>query len=618
MLVRIKDRIFPWSIPGATILTLAIVGAILQSTTCIYIMIGVICIAAILVAFNKLEERYYPYLVFGIGLALLYQTTLMSPGLVGTDVHYEYYFAWQAQTQGWDISIPHSYNSAFGTVFVAPQLANLLHIDVLWIFKVLYPLLFAFVPLLLYYIYKGQFGAKVAFLSAFFFVIIPTYILEMVGIPRQQLAELMFTICAFLIITSKLRLGIKVPLIVLCAGLGIAFHYTMGPIILLSLAGCALVLLFFKRRTFPVRYMCIILVLITAIGVGYYSSVASGSPLRLIAQATSSQISKIEQMLPGDPTDVTTPTTPLTPTTPPMDEPDVDEPKDRDEKEQQIPDTATMSGMDPFVRVALGLDFFEASLTGKAFRVFQYLTQICIILGIIQLIRRRRMYSPEYLAFITTSIVLLLACVVIPRFASVINTTRMYHIILIFLAPAIILGGQLIFRNVRVLAVALLIPYFLFTSGVVFEAAQVKDISVIDTPYSYSLSHQRVPVTIVSTRNDIAVRDWAVRNDIVPIYLDIGGLLLFSERISYTRWKTDYDYLYRRRGELAGAHIYLCEQNTRTQTLVFKPIAEGIRVKSGMRQAYSFEDLGITKAISNGTILYRRGDAMIVKMGSEE
>ena len=156
----------------------------------------------------------------------------MSSGLVGTDLHTEYYYFWLSAENGWDSSIPHNYNAAIGVVLLAPLIANILHIDGVWVFKAIYPFLFAFVPILLYCIFKKQFGEKIAFLSVFFFIIVPTWSLEMIGLQKQMLGELMFALCAFIIIVSSRRLRIKIPLLITCAILGMLFHYVMGAIIL--------------------------------------------------------------------------------------------------------------------------------------------------------------------------------------------------------------------------------------------------------------------------------------------------------------------------------------------------------------------------------------------------
>ena len=72
-----------YALPGLGIIALGIAGALLQNIYILYGLIFTICGVVILVTFGKLGKEYYPYLLFGIGLALLYQTTLMGPSVVG-------------------------------------------------------------------------------------------------------------------------------------------------------------------------------------------------------------------------------------------------------------------------------------------------------------------------------------------------------------------------------------------------------------------------------------------------------------------------------------------------------------------------------------------------------
>ena len=127
---------------SATILTLAILGARLESNVLLYTMLAMIIVSLLLVVFDRIPEKQYPVLIFFMGLGLIYQLTLMSNYLVGTDIHYEYYFAVQTYNSGgWDSTIPHSYNSATAISVFLPAMAKLLGIPLVWAFKVIPPLL---------------------------------------------------------------------------------------------------------------------------------------------------------------------------------------------------------------------------------------------------------------------------------------------------------------------------------------------------------------------------------------------------------------------------------------------------------------------------------------------
>jgi len=580
------------------ILGLSIASARLQNTWLLYIMIGLICAFAGLIAFDKVNKKVYPLAIFTIGLALLYQTTLIGPGLVGADIHGEYYFYFKA-LNGWDTSIPVSYNTPIGTTLIAPFLTNVFHIPGYWIYKAIFPLLFAFVPLLLYFVFKKEFGPKTAFLAALFFIIVPTWSMEMIGLPRQMLGELMLALCLFLILVSKWRLKIRIPLLVAIGTLGAMFHYVMGPAILFYLGLGCLFLVFFKRRVFPVKWLSLVVVLLLISGVAYYGSVAQGKALTAITGVSSGYITQALSWT-GEK------------------EMEVEEKAEVDEKteEAEKPESATgfLASTSPLIRTAWGLDFMDANTWGKAFRIFQYLTQLSIVAGFVYLIKERKRYSAEYLSLCGASTLLLGACMFIPQFAAVINATRYYHIMLFLMAPVFVLGGLAIFRKPQVLVLCLLIPYFIFTSGIIFEVSRQEDISGVNIPYSIPLSYQRIDITEIPTANDIAVRDWAVSQNLGHMLTDIHGRLLFIEKV-FLDWEVEEPALQlklRNNTFKQGDYIFLSERNNKTKTVTFKPAKSG--TTSGMRISPSFAELGLDKVIENSTVIYRQGDAVILEI----
>jgi len=607
-----KGYLIPLGLVG-----LATLGARTQNIYVLYGLILAICIVAALAVWEKIDERFYPAILFGIGLSLLYQTTLMSNGLVGTDIHIEYYFYQLAQKNGWDFALPCSYNACIGVVLIAPFLSNLFHVDGIWVFKAIYPLLFAFVSPLLYSIYKKQFGNKVAFLGVFFLIIVPTWSLELVGLPRQMLGEIMLVLIAWLVTVSIWRVWIKTVLIGVCAMLGILFHYVMGPIILIYLGISTVALLFFKARTFPVKWLMLVLVVITAAGIGWSGWVASGLPLsqyKVVAEVQLNTLMPREVMPP-------VPIPEVTPAPSTRDLPGFlsDLPPAWIESEKKN----IFERQEPVIRTAFGLDFGGASLLGKIFRILQFATQLLLVAGCGILLVKRKKYSPEYLSWAFAAVTLAGACILIPRFANVINATRFYHLILLIAAPTLILGGQLIFRNLKILTVALLIPYFIFTSGVVFEISKTNDVATTNIPYSIVLSHERVSVAAVFTENDITVRDWAITSKIEPIFTDIDGMLLFSEYTQYGSWhfiSEDYSliadgcaYLPETAERLpAKGYIFLREWNTQHCLVTFKPDWFNWHDTTlGLRQSFPLSALGLGELLNKSKVVYRKGDAVV-------
>jgi len=629
-LMRIWDwgikRFIPYAIPGVIITALAKVGAILQNNIFIFAMIGGICVIIALVAFDKLKEPYYPHLVAAIGFALLLQTTMYGSGLVGSDIHTEYYFYSQA-LNGWDFTNPHPYNSAIGSTIIAPFLTNVFHIPGYWIFKFIFPLLFAFVPFLLYFVFKKEFGAKTAFFSALFFVIVPTWSMELTGIPRQMLGELMLALCLFLVIVSKWSLKIRIPLLIILGILGAMFHYVMGPIIFGYLGVGGIVLLFYKRRVFPVKWIGLVAGIILLCGGTYYGTVCQGMPLLCMTTGSKIVQALVINMLPEsvgiDNPELDIPDYPFEkPDYPFVDERQIDESDDvtvdsgipGQEPIVVVENQGGISFFDrlgPLIRLAWGADFSESSLWGKVFRGFQYLTQLAIVVGFALLIKNGKKYSAEYLSFCIVAGGLLIVCLVIPQFATLINATRFYHLTLFLLAPLFVIGGKFIFRNFKVLTVCLVIPYFLFASGFVFEVTQQPDIVQVGMPYSVSLSNHRVDIAGVFTTNDVAVRDWALDNGLgEEIYTDTHTQLLLWEK-HYTFWRDIKEALATGNFEY-GKYIFLSERNNRDRTLTLRPPSGGS--STGRRVSYSYEELGIDTLFEAGRIVYQQGDACLLEV----
>ena len=164
----------------------------------LFIQIGIIfiCVIIVLAAFCKIiTPEVYPLALYVISLCLLYQTTLMSPYLIGTDIYTEYAVYHQVASAGiWDPSLTSivnpNVNSCLSIAMLAPTYSLLGNISGIWVFKAVYPLIFSFLPLVLYRIFRIQLGYKSAFLSVIFFMLLPTFSLEMISLCRQQIAEL--------------------------------------------------------------------------------------------------------------------------------------------------------------------------------------------------------------------------------------------------------------------------------------------------------------------------------------------------------------------------------------------------------------------------------------------
>jgi uncharacterized membrane protein len=639
-------------LPAVLLLVLLLLLAILGATLVdafqnnILLIILILAIAAVvgLAAFGKfIQPQVYPLAVFIISICLLYQTTLMSPYLVGSDIYTEYHFyRIVAYTGFWDASIPDPVNSCLSITILAPVYSLLLNVDGIWMFKAIYPLIFALMPLILFHVFSQQMSQKKAFLSVFFFVAVPTFSLEMIALCRQQVAELFFALIILLLVDRKLNLGPKLTLAAIFAASIVVSHYSLGFIGFIYM-GLFLPVVFiiksdiFRKawgwltaklgglpesltsaRALPAKVLIAVVAIYFVVGSAWYGIVASGINLKVI------------RGLAGTYTDITTtslgqlvpqPTQPAQPTQPIA--------------------FLDFGHRDALVQTALGLDFSQASPQGKVFRVLQYITELFLIAGCIRLIFRPKglRFTAEYIALSTTSVLIILACIFLPGFAEALNTTRMYHIALIMLAPFCILGGEAIWlgisslwhrigRKVReasainaednqgylkFVATALLIPYFLFTSGFIYEATGQDVTDRIDTPYSIALSSYRVNLTSIFYWQDGAAARWLTQraDTDTKVYVDMhSGSLL---------WLYDFPgnliALPQDASKIAeDDYMFLTTWNINKKEATF-----AISPGPGLRHNVSFNRIpGLSTAIEGKNKIYDNGGAQILVSDNQE
>lgn len=501
-------------------LPLAVIGAVLENYIVLLVMVVSICLVIVFIAFDRIRESTYPLAVYSVGLALLFQMTLFSDGLIGTDIHLEYYLAQLSEANRWDQSLPYAQNSAMGVTIAIPFIAKTFNVDAIWLFKVLVPALFAFVPLILYRVFREWVTPKQAFLSSMFFVAVPTYFLELPGIAKEQLAEVFFALAMLVILVAPFRLRARLPLIILVSVLAVVNHYSTGILVVYFLAGGFLVQAILRiRGRYPLWAMGLTAIIVAGCALGYYGTVGGGAPLK---GATA--------FLPTGDNPIFVDT------------------------DYEI-DTSYLAKHEPLMRTAIGLDFMDVSPQGKAFRVCQYATQVFLVVGAFLFWRRKR----SFYIFAPGAVGLLALCLFWPGFSAILNATRFYHIALFALAPAFVLGGILLLRSERVLVLVVLVPYFLFTTGFIFEVTGHDTIDQVDIPYAVALSNHRLDLGGSITDSDRMVRDYIVENNIRPVFADFYGYLLLQERVGFdsgiVTLNRDLETL------PSGSYVFLRERN---------------------------------------------------------
>jgi len=201
------------------------------------IFILLIAIVSVIIIFTDyISERYYALAVFVFAVTLLYHSSLISLYVWGWDIQAEYYLSNLVIQNGlWDPTVINSLNGMLSLVMLSPIYSIILDMGLDGIFKIIYPLLFAFVPLGLYEIFRIQINEKIAFLSCFFFISVITFYTEMLQLARQEIAEIFFVLIILSLIDRNIDHTLKTVFFIIFSSSLIVSHYGLSYLFLLIL-----------------------------------------------------------------------------------------------------------------------------------------------------------------------------------------------------------------------------------------------------------------------------------------------------------------------------------------------------------------------------------------------
>jgi uncharacterized membrane protein len=196
-----------------------------------------LCIVVLLIAFDKfIPSKLYPLAVFVIALSLLFQQTLISTWLTGWDIQLEWSVANSVLNTGvWNPNLLTLYDAMLSLVALAPIYSLISSLNLVWVFKLVYPVIFALAPVGLYQIFRRQLSDKIAFLSCFFFMSILTFYTEMTALGRQEVAELFFVLFILLLVSKEMKKPIQTALFIVFGLSLVVSHYALTYILILFL-----------------------------------------------------------------------------------------------------------------------------------------------------------------------------------------------------------------------------------------------------------------------------------------------------------------------------------------------------------------------------------------------
>lgn len=412
----------------------------------IFFVVGSVAFAGAVRVSPANRDRFFIILIGAVSMSLLLSATLVSDNLAGYDIHEEFYMYQQVSRAGvWQSESPFLYNTSL-SITILPLIVSLVSsFGGVPLFKLMFPLLFSCVPLVLYKTYRKSMTAETAFLAVLFFMSYPTFYEEMIQLSRQETGEFMVVLVLWLILSRKLaqtRSG-ALTIVVLTAGVVVS-HYSLA-YIYLFLLGFLVVSDRFSRRVLP-RDMVTILFFSLVLVLSWYAFVAGQTALTSLASVFSSVANGLWNEF-------------LSPTSRPL-----------------------------VIFEATGLSQTTPGILHQVNRAIQLFAQFCLTIGFLAFLRKPSKSATERTMFplMTVGVAMLGCAIVLPFFGAALTISRIYQIALLFIAPCFPYGVELLYSAVwrifsmarhggvhvgipssqsRVMAASILIIYFLFSSG---------------------------------------------------------------------------------------------------------------------------------------------------------
>jgi uncharacterized membrane protein len=526
---------------------LSIVGTYFANVTgnTSILLLTLVAILAVFVvaAFSKrlANSKLYLIIVFVIAISLLFQYSLTSNYIQGPDIKTEINLATLTQSQGFWNSTASFTNLQFGkldnmlSVTILPTIfSNIFGMDITWIFKIVYPLLFALVPVALYVLFRGKFGATMAFLSVFLLMSQNTFYTEMLALARQMIGELFLVLLFFVLFSKTLRpRNAKILFGIFSFGV-IVSHYSIAIL-------CAFLLLLiwllgpqFTKK--PIMHLSLSMVAVFfAFMFSWYTFISSSAVYTSIITQLSTVLNGLGSFF---------------------------NPASRG--------TTVLEG--------LGLTAAPSTLSSVS-RGIAYATEFFIIIGFFVLLLqlRKKDFDSDYFIPCLGCITILVMCILLPNFADTFNMTRFYHTLLLFVAPLFVIGCVELFRFAGklfgvaakrkteiyslILMVLVLGAYFLFQTNLIYEVA--------DSPnFTLPLSRYQLGSALYSqfdyiTGPQVSGAEWLTQNTNESNLVVYADSTMYYTLVSYGEiYVSHIVFLSNTQSLQQGQFMYLGELNT--------------------------------------------------------
>ena len=467
---------------------LAVLGAVMENELKTnLIALAVLVFVALLVGRvsigRPIARELYPASLFSISLALLYSASLISNHVVEWgDLSFEFWTVNSVVSHSsWNPITGGALGGVLSLTILAPTISLVSGLDPTWTFKLVFPLILSLVPVGVYELGVGFAAPKIAFFSSFFFIAFFSFYTDMLGLNRQVVAELFLVLLVLALMNRGMNRICSAIFGILFSSSLVVSHYALSYIVMIALVTSTLLLVIWKiipfRGSGPRRNLRRVggnspkalrsdrmlvpwfVVSFAVVTVGWYIYVSGGASFAGVLRIA-----------------------------------------------DQIRTSILADFLDPSNTQGLAIILSESKTPlSYLYKAIHLGSQGLIVVGMAAASMRRGGINVgrEYLFLSVSFLAMDGAGIVVPFFASAINTTRLFSITLIFLAPFGIVGGVIVSKAlVRVVRAGhrigdaravstvgvFLVVYFLFNTGFVHHMAGqplsfTLDPDVIDRPH---------------------------------------------------------------------------------------------------------------------------------------
>lgn len=439
------------------------------------------------------KDRILLLLVVSISLSLLLSQSLGSANLIGADIHEEYGMFSQVAKDGvWQPDLAAPYNSALSVTILPAALNAVTDLDGITIFKIVFPALFSLVPALLYLLYRKILSAESSALAAFVSITSSYFYGYLIGIARQEVAEVLLMLLMLVLLSSKIHSGRShaPPILILLLTIGLlTAHYSTLYIYVATLLLSSLLGYLFKR-TFSELINPWMLAFLVSASAAWYLFVANGFNLTQLVDFFRSTLG--------------------------INSADFFELSTRPTIVSEAMGIGVSSGVLHYLNYAVNLLLNFALLIG--FFVFLFKG------------KQRDEAERKMFPFMMGGMILIGASVILPHFSFGFTFSRFYQVALLFVAPCFVFGMNFVAAKIaqlsaiirhgsvraptpshaKILAAVILVLYLLCSSGWVWAAS-------MDRPTSSLFDHERMLTSHDSDLEEEALTEYTSPRDISAV-----------------------------------------------------------------------------------------------------